>query len=193
MPSKKIPTPDAAVSPPHFLINMRAVAEATGEQIESVLAGAEDDEVIVKLKPLGNEKYLEALSCSVFDASKDVSMFGNDEMTRRLQWQFADMRQYAAGTHPDQINNSPENKPEPPPPQGVPVVFLAITDLGHARLLPEALEGSTFTPNDVRFEPGTIEQFMDADGRTMRIVNVGGQAHKAPAPFIPEQPTIEEA
>lgn len=87
---------------------------------------------------------------------------------------------------------SPEPPPEPPPP-GVPVVVSAITDLGQARLLPEAPEGHAERPDDVQFEPGTIEQFMDVDGRTMRIVNVGGQAHKAPAPSIPEQPTTEEA
>lgn len=87
----------------------------------------------------------------------------------------------------------PPAQPPEPPPQGVPVVFSAITDLGHARLLPEAPESHTERPDDVQFEPGTIEQFMDADGRTMRIVNVGGQTHKAPAPPIPDQPTTEEA
>ena len=87
----------------------------------------------------------------------------------------------------------PPADPPPPPMPTTEPICVGIADLGRARLLPEAPEGHAERPDDVQFEPGTIEQFMDADGRTMRIVNVGGQAHKAPAPPIPDQPTTEEA
>lgn len=71
-------------------------------------------------------------------------------------------------------------------------ITVAITDVGKARALPLAPPGSVSGPDDIAFEPGTIEQFMGEDDRTMRIVNVGGVPHKAPAPIIDPQPDPEE-
>lgn len=74
-----------------------------------------------------------------------------------------------------------------------PVLMTAYTDLGRVRALPLAPEGSTYTPDDVQAAPGTIVQFADEDGTAMRVVNVGGMPHKAPAPVTDPQPETEEA
>ena len=54
-------------------------------------------------------------------------------------------------------------------------------DLGHARALPEAPAGEVLRLDEVVYAPGSIEQFADEDGRTMRIVSIGGVLHKYPA------------
>lgn len=72
---------------------------------------------------------------------------------------------------------------EPPPVNAAPLVA-NFTDLGHVRALPEVPAGPVVRLDDVAFVPGSIEQFADEDGRTMRIVGIGGVPHKYPAPEV---------
>jgi hypothetical protein len=68
-----------------------------------------------------------------------------------------------------------------------------LSDLGRARALPEAPGGPVLFLGVVEFAPGSIEQFADEDGRTMRIVNVDGVLHKFPAEPAPSEPDPAEA
>lgn len=81
----------------------------------------------------------------------------------------------------------------PPPPVDVPALDADFTDLGRVRDLPETPAGEVLMLGPVEFAPGSIEQFADEDGRTMRIVNVGGTFHKYPVPEVPAEPTEEGA
>lgn len=67
------------------------------------------------------------------------------------------------------------------------LVEVCMVDLGRARALPETPAGQVLKLDEVHFAPGSIEQFADDDGRTMRIVSVGGELHKYPA-----EPVVQE-
>jgi len=82
--------------------------------------------------------------------------------------------------------------PEPRPPD-VPVLAADFTDLGRVRALPETPAGQVLRLGPVAFAPGSIEQFADEDGRTMRVVNINGIPHKYPVPEVPAEPTEEGA
>lgn len=90
------------------------------------------------------------------------------------------------------IDTAAANPPAPPPadpPPAVPPLFCCFTDLGDVRRLPEAPTGDTLALGLVQFHAGTIEQFADEGGRTMRIVNAGGALHKYPVPEVPAETT----
>ncbi len=61
-----------------------------------------------------------------------------------------------------------------------PMATANLLHLWQAQALPEAPADEPVEP--LAYEPGSIEQFMDADGRTMRVVSVAGALHKTPAP-----------
>lgn len=102
----------------------------------------------------------------------------------------------APATETAPIDTAAATPPVPPPadlPPAVPPLFCCFTDLGDVRRLPEAPAGDTLTLGLVQFHAGTIEQFADEDGRTMRVVNVGGNPHKYPVPEVPAETTEEGA
>lgn len=66
-----------------------------------------------------------------------------------------------------------------------PAATANLLHLWQAQALPEAPADEPVEP--LAYEPGSIEQFMDADGRTMRVVSVAGALHKTPAPVADTQ------
>lgn len=95
-------------TPDEALAAIRQLAIDTGEQIESV--AFDDDGIVVNLRPMGNEKYLEPLQMHLGRPDN-----GWPQDTRRaiggverLAAQFAELRLYAAGTHPDQTGEAEE-------------------------------------------------------------------------------------
>lgn len=72
------------------------------------------------------------------------------------------------------------------------VLVAGIVDLGRARALPETPAGQVLMLDPLQFAPGSIEQFADEDGRTMRIVSLDGALYKYPVPEVPAQETTTE-
>lgn len=66
-----------------------------------------------------------------------------------------------------------------------PAATANLLHLWQAQALPDAPGDEPVEP--LAYEPGSIEQFMDADGRTMRVVSVAGVLHKTPAPVADTQ------
>jgi hypothetical protein len=67
--------------------------------------------------------------------------------------------------------------PDPTPDTESPAALvLNVTILERARALPELTGDATI--DQAEYAPGSIQRFMDEDGRTMEIVSVGGALRK---------------